>query len=330
MDGKSPSQALSTLPPGPDRLERRWHGPDCSPARHWLGHLHPNQHGSVVSALQVQDINGVQDVCECPCPLQPTPESNPLKLGLHRVGTGDTFVYLLFIQLGGSRAMAERNATTETVKTDAQKRTHKPDKGNPPPGRRLPPICSAPLYKGKSSVSVFVAPGFPRQLLGTLYLFVVRSVEPVGYGRYRKERSINKSSKTEIRQQARKPDKGNRAPGFPPLEFTPSSPSVPLDRSLLTHSHPSSSSASSPVSTLEPLRCPSWGWSSVVRVDCSLPRPEHLQRRACWPVDSYSVREHGKSLGGLWDALEFRPLARTPYRLAAPRLESRSGVSTQA
>jgi len=51
-------------------------------------------------------------------------------------------------------------------------------------------------------------------LLLFIYLFIYYSysLEPVGYARYRKEISINKSSKTDIRKQARKPNKGN-----PPL-----------------------------------------------------------------------------------------------------------------
>jgi len=46
-----------------------------------------------------------------------------------------------------------------------------------------------------------------------IYYYCSYSLEPVGYGRYRKEISINKSSKTELRKQARKPDKGNPPPG---------------------------------------------------------------------------------------------------------------------
>jgi len=44
---------------------------------------------------------------------------------------------------------------------------------------------------------------------GFIYLFIYYSysLEPVGYGWYRKEISINKSSKTDMRKQARKPDK---------------------------------------------------------------------------------------------------------------------------
>ena len=50
---------------------------------------------------------------------------------------------------------------------------------------------------------------------GFIYLFIYcsYSLEPVGYGRYRKGISINKSSKTDIRKQARKPDKENPPPG---------------------------------------------------------------------------------------------------------------------
>jgi len=43
----------------------------------------------------------------------------------------------------------ENKATTEAAETDVQKQTRKPDKGNPPLGRRLPPIRSTPLYKIK-------------------------------------------------------------------------------------------------------------------------------------------------------------------------------------
>ena len=38
-----------------------------------------------------------------------------------------------------------------------------------------------------------------------LNFYVFNYLELVGYGRYRKERSINESSKTDIRKQARKP-----------------------------------------------------------------------------------------------------------------------------
>ena len=108
------------------------------------------------------------------------------------------------------------------------------------------------------------------------------SLEPVGYSRYRKEISINKSSKTDMRKQARKPDTGNPPPGrrlpqsIPVVScgVAPSQghrrwfcilyrsswslgspgvrqflPSIPLDRCppQLSHSPPFSSSASSPV-----------------------------------------------------------------------------------
>jgi hypothetical protein len=51
--------------------------------------------------------------------------------------------------------------------------------------------------------------------INVIYLFIYHSysLEPVGYGRYRKEISINKSSKTDMRKQARRPDKGNPPPG---------------------------------------------------------------------------------------------------------------------
>ena len=49
-----------------------------------------------------------------------------------------------------------------------------------------------------------------------LFIYCSYSLEPEGYGRYGKERSINKSinksSKTDVRKQARKPDKGNPLP----------------------------------------------------------------------------------------------------------------------
>jgi hypothetical protein len=53
------------------------------------------------------------------------------------------------------------------------------------------------------------------QVSGLFILFIYHSysLEPVGYGRYRKEISINKSSKTDMRKQARRPDKGNPPPG---------------------------------------------------------------------------------------------------------------------
>ena len=39
------------------------------------------------------------------------------------------------------------------------------------------------------------------------FIYCPYSLEPVGYGRYRKEVRINKSSKTDMRKQARKLDK---------------------------------------------------------------------------------------------------------------------------
>ena len=52
-----------------------------------------------------------------------------------------------------------------------------------------------------------------QRLLIYLFIYHSYSLEPVGYGRYRKEISINKSSKTDMRKQARRPDKGNPPPG---------------------------------------------------------------------------------------------------------------------
>jgi len=50
--------------------------------------------------------------------------------------------------------------------------------------------------------------------VGVIYLFIYcsYSLEPAGYGRWREEIN-NKSSKTDMRKQARKSDKGNSPPG---------------------------------------------------------------------------------------------------------------------
>jgi len=76
-----------------------------------------------------------------------------------------------------------------------------------------------PLYPARSmpaatfSLSFILLP--PSSPVGccSLFIYCLYSLEPVGYGRYRKEISINKSSKTDMRKQARKPDKGNPPPG---------------------------------------------------------------------------------------------------------------------
>jgi len=59
------------------------------------------------------------------------------------------FIYLLFIQLGARRLWRYRKeiSINNSSKPDMRKQARKPDKGNPPPGRRLSQSIRAQLYK---------------------------------------------------------------------------------------------------------------------------------------------------------------------------------------
>ena len=63
-----------------------------------------------------------------------------------------------------------------------------------------------------SSFLVHELPSKSRCRRCSFFIFYLLFI-PVGYGRYRKERSNNKSSKIDMRKQVRKPGKGNPPPG---------------------------------------------------------------------------------------------------------------------
>jgi len=85
-------------------------------------------------------------------------------------------------------------------------------------------VCCVPLKPNLHRlVAILVVLGYLASasvVVTTLFIYCSYSLEPVGYDRYRNEKGINKSSKIDMRKQARKPDKGNNPPGRCLPQFT--------------------------------------------------------------------------------------------------------------